>query len=143
MLRLLPMLLVLLTVPHRIAEEPPRDPLHPFAAPRFAAAVRVSGAVRARFALAAQAGACHFIDSLYGYNLLLSHFNSEQQLPIAQAAREGAKQGAQKVANLTTLPSAVPGSGIADCPAALQKLHAADDELVVLAEQVALGTSSR
>ncbi len=72
MLRLLPMLAVLLTYPHMLARELRHDPNRPFADPVFAAALRVGDAVRKRFALAAEASACHVPDNLYGYTLLLS-----------------------------------------------------------------------
>ena len=135
--RLLLMLSVLLTYPHGLARELRHDPRHPFADPVFAAALRVGDAVRERFALAAETVACHVPDNTYGYDLLLSRFTSEQQLPIRLAARDGSAEGARRTSARTMLPSALPGSGVANCGQALQRLRAADDGLVVLAERAA------
>ena len=135
MLRLLLMLAVLLTYPHKLAHELRYDPRNPFADPVFTGALRVAGAVRQRFSVAAEAAGCRAPDNLYGYELLLSRFSGEQQQPIRLAAREGADDGASRAASRATLPAALPGSGVVDCAAVLKRLRAADDQLMVLAER--------
>ena len=86
--------------------------------------------VKIRFALARAAAPCRHVDNLFGYNLLLSRFSDKQQALIVTAARDGWEHGGN---------TAAADDDARNCTTKLNGLRAADDELVVLSEQVASG----
>ena len=130
MFRLILILPLVIGLPRSVAEEAHPSTLSHFVDRKFEAALRVSDVVKIRFLIARAAVTCRHADNLFGYNLLLSHFSDKQQAVIVTAAREGWDQGIQ---------SAAGDSDAVDCRATLRGLQAADDELVVLAEQVSSG----
>lgn len=81
--------------------------------------------VRNRFALSASSADCRSVDNLYGYRLLLKQLPEAQKRLLRSAEAEGRTQGAARV---------VDGSARA-CGAALAAVRAADDALVVMAEE--------
>ena len=129
MFRTLVVVSLLFAVPRPTADDAKRNNLSHFVDHKFEAALRVSDVVKIRFMLAAAATGCRHVDNLFGYNLLLAQFTDTQKALIDTAARDGWDRGSHALAFTGGDPSA--------CAATLRSLHTADDELVVLAEQVA------
>ena len=132
MLRFLVVVPLLVGLPQRVGEEARPTTLRHFVDHQFEAALRVSDVVKIRFLVARAAAPCRHVDNLFGYNLLLSYFTDKQQAMIATAAHEGWEQGGR---------TAAAEENAGDCTVKLRGLQAADDELVVLSEQVASGTA--
>ena len=129
MLRSLLLCLPILLVPGSLAERSRPNASVAGTQARSGITTQVGAAVRSRFELAAAAADCRFADNLYGYNLLLAQVAGAGKSALRSAAGEGRQRG-----------MAAAGSGNATpCPALLNKLEAADDALVMLAEQVAAG----
>ena len=83
--------------------------------------------MRDRFALSASSAKCRYADNLYGYHLLLGQLADAQKRLVRSAETEGWSRGAARP---------IDGSAPA-CLAALAAVRAADDALVVMAEQAA------
>ena len=130
MFRILLIVPLVVGLPRPIVEEAHPSTLTHFVDRKFEAALRVSDVVKVRFLIARAAARCRHVDNLFGYNLLLSRFTDRQQALIVTAAREGWEQGAR---------ASAAGEDGSDCATSLRQLQNADDELVVLSEQVASG----
>ena len=128
MFRFLMLVPLIVGLPRPIAEEAHPRGLSNYVNREFEAALRVSDVVKIRFLVARAAAPCRHVDNQFGYNLLLSHFTAIEQALIVTAARVGWEQGAR---------AADAGDEPESCTAKLRGLQAADDELVVLSEQVA------
>lgn len=88
---------------------------------------RAETLVRKRFALSASSADCRYADNLYGYHLLLTQLPEAGKRRVRSAEVQGRVQGKTQQ---------IDGSAPA-CVAALAAMRAADDALVVMAEQAA------
>ena len=89
---------------------------------------RISEAVRARFALDGEAAKCNMSENLYAYRALLDHCSGATRQLVEAAAEAGRNAGRMGVYG-----PLLPQSDQA-CTVAVDRLRAADDELLAMSE---------
>ena len=98
-----------------------RDPLTHSHERAFADAHSLTPLVEKRFVLAAAIRRCDFADNHYAFNFVLDKFANSERWILRKAADAGAASGAARAADAT-------------CPAAVDRLRIADNELLSKAE---------
>ena len=98
-----------------------RDPLTTSHERAFADAQRLSPLVEKRFTLAAAVSRCDLSDNHYAFDVALDKFDTSERFILQKAAETGAASGAEAAAD-------------SSCPAAVDRLRNADDDLLAKAE---------